>query len=287
MPAPSWFQSPPPPTTPASAGCWQIRTIPSSMLPTSRSTPGSTSSAGTTTPRWRISIWTALPPTCPGCSRRRNGPRIFDTESMSGDRALEAEQAFRRGDWRAAEQLCDALLQDSPGNAPATLIKGMTALKFHRVDEAIGLLNRALELSPGDYVATQWLIGAYYEAARYSEAIELGRRAHLLWPDDADVLIGLSHAYMMGKQDIHASTECLKKAVELRPKDPVLRCKLGAAYESLAKDHEAHCEYLAAIEAEPRSDEAYSRLARLFMSHGNYVEALDTARKGLAALPQS
>lgn len=206
---------------------------------------------------------------------------------MSDRRALEAEQAFRRGDWETTERLCDAILEGSPDNAPATLLKGMTALRTHRQSEAIDLLNAALKLSPNDYVGTMWLIGAYYEAARYAESVALGKRAHELWPDDADVLIGLSHAYMMGGQDIEASISCLEKAVRLRPRDPVLRCKLGAAYESLAKDHEAHCEYLAAIEAAPRAEEPYSRLARLFMGHGNYVEALQTAQRGLNALPGS
>ena len=206
---------------------------------------------------------------------------------MTADRSREAEQAFRRGDLDTAERLCGQILAAEPNSAPATLLKGMVAVKRHRLDEAERLLKRALELSPNDYVAIQWLIGAYYEAARYGEAIELGRRAHALWPDEVEFLIGLSHAHMMKNQDIDASVACLEKAVKLKPGDPVLRCKLGAAYESLTKDHEAHCEYLAAIDAAPQSEEAYSRLARLFMTHGNYVEALETAQKGLAALPGS
>src|SRR5579859_601519 len=186
---------------------------------------------------------------------------------MMGNQALEAEQAFRRGDLETTERLCDETLQAAPRNAPATLLKGMVALKRHRLSEAIDLLQRSLELSPNDYMAVQWLIGAYYEAARYDEALDLGRKAHALWPDDADVLIGLSHAYMMGPQDFDASMACLQEAVKLRPQDAALRCKLGSAYESIAKDHEAHLEYRAAIEAALRFEEAYSRLSRLFMGH--------------------
>jgi tetratricopeptide (TPR) repeat protein len=206
---------------------------------------------------------------------------------VSEEKAMAAEQAFRRGDFEAAERLCDEILAQAPRNVPATLLKGMTAVKRQRLGEAISLLQRALELSPNDYVGVTWLLGAYYEFARYPEAIALGQKARALWPDDVGVLVGLSHAYMMGEQDVEASTACLEAAVKLQPKNPVLRCKLGAAFELQAKDHEAHCEYLAAIEAAPKAEEPYSRLARLFMGHGNYVEALGVAERGLLALPQS
>lgn len=206
---------------------------------------------------------------------------------MSDEKALAAEHAFRRGDFRATERICDEILAQSPESAPATLLKGMAALKQSRLNEAIDLLKMALELSPNDYIGITWLLGAYYEAARYSEGIALGQKARALWPEDVEVLVGLSHAYMMGEQNLEASTACLEAAVKLQPKNPKLRCKLGAAYESQAKDHEAHCEYLAAIADAPRAEEAYSRLARLFMGHGNYVEALGVAENGLNALPES
>jgi tetratricopeptide (TPR) repeat protein len=206
---------------------------------------------------------------------------------VSDGRAVAAEQAFRRGDYEATERFCDEVLAANPRSAPGTLLKGMAALRRGRLEESISLLEGALDLSPNDYVATQWLIGAYYESARYDQAITLGKKAHSLWPEDVDVLVGLSHACMMGVADIEGSTYFLEKAVRLQPKNPTLRCKLGAAYEFLAKDHEAHCEYLSAIEAVPSGEEAYSRLARLFMGHGNYVEALEIAEKGLSALPKS
>ncbi len=206
---------------------------------------------------------------------------------MSEEKALAAELAFRRGDFAGTEQICDEILASESNSAPATLLKGMAALKLRRLNEAIELLKLALELSPNDYMGTTWLLGAYYESARYSEGIVLAKKARALWPDDVQVLVGLSHAYMMGEQDVDASTACLEAAVKLQPASPVLRCKLGAAYELQAKDHEAHCEYLAAIESAPTAEEPYSRLARLFMGHGNYVEALDVAQKGLKAMPLS
>ncbi len=206
---------------------------------------------------------------------------------MSETKTLAAEEAFRRGDFEAVERLCDEVLRADSANAPATLLKGMTALRNRRLPEAITLLERTLEISPEDYVAMTWLVGAYYEAARYPEAIALGQKAHALWPRDVEILIALSHAAMMGAQDLEASVSYLQEAVKLKPANPILRCKLGAALELQAKDHEAHCEYMAAIEASPKAEEAYSRLARLFMGHGNYVEALEVAKKGLAAIPAS
>ena len=206
---------------------------------------------------------------------------------MSDPRAITAESAFRRGDYAAVERLCLEVLADFPRDAPATLLRGMVAVRERRTDEAIDLLRAALVLSPNDYIATKWLIGALYENARYDEAIEHGVTARALWPDDVQVLIGLSHAYMMGRQDIDASVDCLEAAIKLEPRNPALRCKLGAAYELLARDEDAHTQYQAAITAEPRSEEAYPKLGRLLMGHGNFVETLDICEQALRIIPNS
>ncbi|HEY3781197.1 MAG TPA: sulfotransferase [Fimbriimonadaceae bacterium] len=206
---------------------------------------------------------------------------------MNDDRAVLAQTAFRRGDIDETERLCQELLMDSPSNAPATLLLGMVAVRRKQLDKGIDLLKAALKLSPNDYVATMWLIGALYESAQYVEAIERGKQAHDLWPDEVQVLVGLSHAYMMGSQDIDTSTYYLEKAVKLEPQNPVLLCKLGSAYELLARETEAFSQYERAINAAPKAEEAYSKLGRLFMGHGNYVEAIELCEKGLKVLPDS
>ncbi|HEY3779628.1 MAG TPA: sulfotransferase [Fimbriimonadaceae bacterium] len=202
---------------------------------------------------------------------------------MSEDSSLLAEQAFSRGDYDETERICREILKKTSQSAPATLLLGMAALKKRRLNEAVDLLKAALHLSPNDYLGTTWLLGALYESSRYGEAIELGIHAGKLWPQDVDVLLSLSQTYMMANE-VEAAKSCLESVVRLQPANPMLRCKLGGAYELLARDGEAAIQYKKAIAAQPRMEEAYFRLGHLLLAQGSYTEAVELCKSGLSIL---
>src|SRR5579859_3588684 len=141
------------------------------------------------------------------------------------DQTLDvAQRAFHAGDLDRTAQICESILAHDIDNAPATLLAGLTASRTGRLEAAIELLRRALELSPNDYVGLSWLQGTLRAAGRKEEAIKTGEKARGLWPDDVDVLVSLSVSYL-AVQDIARAAHCLESASAADPSNSAVHRK--------------------------------------------------------------
>jgi tetratricopeptide (TPR) repeat protein len=205
---------------------------------------------------------------------------------MSADEVRAAEQAFHAGDLEGAGRICSKALAANPKNASALLLSGMVAARTGQISIAVDTLRAVLELSENDYVAITWLQVVLRKGSRFSEAIEIGELARRLWPDDVDVLVNLSHAYL-GTGEIDRGADCLERASAVRPKDHALHRRLGVAYELIGRDNDAANQFRTAIELEPRSEDAYVRLANLLLGHGNFSQVIELCQVGLRAVPRS
>jgi len=197
-----------------------------------------------------------------------------------------AEQAFHQGDLPRAARLCAKILETAPKNAPATLLSGLIEVRMGQTGQAVETLRRALALSPNDYVGMTWLQLALRKEGRLAEAIEIGERARILWPGDAEVLVNLSHAYL-GKGDILAAADCLADAAKAQPNNAGIHRRLGIAYELLNEDNKAAEAFRKSIRLAPGAEDGYVRLGRLLIGHGNFTQALELCEAALKILPQS
>jgi len=198
----------------------------------------------------------------------------------------EAELAFKRGDLARVEKLCSEILLEAPANPPATLLTGLVAIRKGNHVQAEEWLNKALTLSPDDYIALLWLPIALRALGKPLEAIQVGERSRSLWPDNSEVLGSLALDYFNVK-DYSQAEECLLAAIRAQPRNPSLHRKLGSLYEVLGRDSEAGTAYQKAIDAAPTNEEGYAYWGRLLIGHGNFTQAIELCERALRMLPNS
>jgi tetratricopeptide (TPR) repeat protein len=106
----------------------------------------------------------------------------------------------------------------NPQNAPALNYLGYTWAEMGvQLDEAEGLILRALKIEPNDGFYIDSLGWVYYQKGDYSKAVEQLERAVEITVDDPAIMEHLADAYeKVGKPDraITRYREALKKATE-------------------------------------------------------------------------
>ena len=93
-----------------------------------------------------------------------------------------AFDAYRAGDFSAAETGYRRLLQEEPNDADAWMMLGVVLRHMGRLDEAIEALAAAGEVAPDDFKVFANLGLALQTASRLDEAIAAYRRAYRLEP---------------------------------------------------------------------------------------------------------
>ncbi len=141
------------------------------------------------------------------------------------------------GDRDRSLELMHKVLEVDPDNASALNYIGYTwAEQGERLDEAEGMIRRAIELKPEDGYITDSLGWLFYQRGLQQEAA--GQR-------DA------------AKSSFNAARTQLEHALELLDKDdPIITWHLGDAYRSLARDQDALKTYERALTLEPEDADA-------------------------------
>src|SRR5574341_1048037 len=152
---------------------------------------------------------------------------------------------------------------------------GLAATKLGKLEEAEKHYREALKLNPGFIPARKnlavvlWFLGRKAESEREFQGLlkEI--------PADPVPHLYLGLAAQERRQFVEAA-EHFEKVGDLALNNPevlpaVLTSYLGAAaaYDRLGIPEKAHAAYLRAIEAEPRSEDAYLALAQFSAAHKN------------------
>jgi len=111
-----------------------------------------------------------------------------------------------------------AVLARNPKNSDALNALGYTlADRTERYQEALDLINRAIEIKPNDHFILDSMGWVLYRLGRYAESVEYLRRAFKL-RDDAEIAAHLGEVlWVMGNQD--AAREVWDTALKNKPKD--------------------------------------------------------------------
>jgi predicted O-linked N-acetylglucosamine transferase (SPINDLY family) len=132
-----------------------------------------------------------------------------------------------------------------------------------QLDEAIALLQRAVELEPGHAAAHHNLGSAYRDRGEPQAALAAYGEAVRLAPQSAEAHYGVG-LMLMGERRYEEALASLRRAIELNPRIAEARFEAGNAHMGLGNWQAALGEFKAAIAARP--DYAEARWARA-MSH--------------------
>jgi arylsulfatase A-like enzyme/Tfp pilus assembly protein PilF len=175
------------------------------------------------------------------------------------DRLTEAEQLLRGGNAEAALRIFDDVLAREPENRAATLRSGVALLKLGRVDPAIQRLERSVRLDPARAEARFALGDALMRKGRFHDAAAQWAEMARLQPGRFEAWANLGTALLNDARQAEAA-EALRRALALRPDDPVTRARHAAASGRTA---EARAILAAAVSQRPDLRAALARDAIL------------------------
>ena len=151
----------------------------------------------------------------------------LDPELSSAHATLGHIKTIFEFEWREAERALMRAIELSPSNAEAWDFLGRLTSAQERFDEALAATKRAHELDPVTHRTD--VLTAYIRAGRYAEAIDAGRVALDLRPDDARLTCTLGWAHFLaGHREI--GLELLERAIAIAPENSIWLAQCCEAY---------------------------------------------------------
>lgn len=186
----------------------------------------------------------------------------------------EAYECECRGDQAGADRLYRQVLESDPGHTDALYFLGRMAALDQRVDEAIELLQRAVDLRPAEILYTLELGVALVDARRFEEAAAVLGRCIPLQPD----CTRLRNNYAVALIELNRRDEALMElerlqALKYRVNAFEILFNLGGIYREFGRADDAVEAYRRALALKPDDAPTYGNLLLVL----NYSSREDAA----------
>lgn len=206
--------------------------------------------------------------------------RTFESLRGQGadvDRAL-AELYLAAGRAAAALALLEPLAGASPDDADVQALYGTALVRMGRLDDGAAALGRALELEPGQALATRSL--ALLEQQR-----QLTGEAEIVFGEEAGAAFqqGL---YALDVEDYAAAAQAFARSREIE-ENALAAFYHGYARQLQGETRAAIADYEVALEAFPESDIVLNNLGYAQLELGRFDLALDYLRRAVTANPSN
>ncbi len=189
---------------------------------------------------------------------------------------------FRLDRLEEAETTLRTALEIAPRHLNANQNLGEVLRKQDRYAEAIEAYRRVLEIDDG-YVKGHGALGiALYDSGRYADAITSLGKALELEPGPSTSELALYAGRAALRLDrIDEALRYLRRARELRPRDPVTLVTLGEALVKAERNTEAMALYREALRIDPDFVSAHAGLGAALFNLERYDEALESLTPAL------
>lgn len=198
-------------------------------------------------------------------------------------KAIELHQS---GDILSAQNIYKAICENDQTNVQALHLLGVTHAQTGDLNQALLILNRALELSPKDPAIHNNRGNILRTNGNPVEAIKSFKTAIEIKPDYAEAFNNLGNS-LQDLNDITGAIEAYKTAIHLQPNYTEAVYNMGIALQN-QNDHEAAIKYLKlAIEQQPEISKFHIQIATSLIRIGILNDATAHAQKALILDPQA
>jgi len=203
----------------------------------------------------------------------------------------QAEAAMEKSDFAAAEALLQKAVAAKQDNYRAWVDLGDVYNATKRLPEATEAYRKAVAAKPDVFESNVNLGILLARQGKNGEAAKFLEAATKLKPG-ANPEQSLAHAWLaLGQVEEGFSPQqaliAFAEAAKFNPKDPEPHFSAGNVLERLGELDAAAREFQIAVEIDPKTYPAVSRLADIYRKQKKYVEAEMALRKVLAAEPEN
>lgn len=216
----------------------------------------------------------------------------FSNASPAGTTAAQIDAALAQGfqlqqagRTQDAECLYRKVLGAQPDHPDALRLLGVLRLQGHEFDEAVTLLQRAIDAGGIGATIHSNLGSALHAAGRNREAVLAFRRAAYLEPMNALTQNNLANA-LKAQGQIEESLAAFRCAVVLQPGIAELHANLGNALRDHGQVEAAVSAFQRALELKPRLADVHVNLGSALQVLGRTDEAIGSYRRALSIDPR-
>lgn len=189
------------------------------------------------------------------------------------------------GRFALAETACREILRKDPGLTEAEFALGVALFRQGNNEQALAHLEKVLAQSPENVSALGLGARILLDLGQYERAMDLGRRAYELRPDEGPMLI----LHIAGRGNLAmnrplAAVQAFARLIELDPNQPTGYLGLADAYLALGSTFDAVEALAKACELTPNKGPLL-KLAGLQLKLGQPARAFETTCKVLAREP--
>lgn len=199
-------------------------------------------------------------------------------------RLEKAVELHRNGNLDQSEFLYKEILAIEPTNKYALNFLGCIKRHKRNFDEAVELLNKAVDSDPSDWTIYYNLGNVFRDEGRWLEAIDCYIKSLSINASDISALINLGTCQRQVGDLLNAETS-IKRAISLDAQSPEIKFLMAEIFAARKKYREAINEYQSCINAGISVGKASLHLARLHSSIGNISQAIHCFYESLKAEP--
>lgn len=192
---------------------------------------------------------------------------------------LELYERYRDVAPAGNDRLMGRMQSMNRSDQPLVKLANQAGARGH-IDEAIKLLQRAIELNPDSLAAHTSLVGVYGSQGEFDLAERHYRTAAAIDPGVAKLQYNLGVARLTEKRLVEAR-DAFTRAIEINPQDADSFAQLGLTYEMQALPDKAAEQYRKALEVEPAHRQSHWQLGRLLNAQQRHAEAAEHLHKAV------
>jgi tetratricopeptide (TPR) repeat protein len=201
-------------------------------------------------------------------------------------RLREALERFHAQDLAGSVRLCREILRQVPKHPDALHLLGIVRLTGGNAQEAVTLLNKAIEAKPGDPAMLENLGVAYLATGNPAAAETMLRMCLRLGASHGLLYMRLGQALALQGKLAEAEKE-LRTAAARAADDPEVHMNLGNALSGLGRHEDALACYRKVLVLQPRHVDAQHNVGTLLMLMGRNDEAVSAYQAALAVAPDN
>lgn len=197
------------------------------------------------------------------------------------DRAI---QAMRAAQWDAAQQALREVLRQSPDDPVALQLLGVVLFEADRVDDAMGLMQRAIALAP-DYVEAHYNLATIrLRIGQAGEAAAGFRRVLSLDPRHFGAQLNLGGLLSQQGRLDEALVAC-RRALAIDSQNATAHMNYANILKDVGRSQEAAAHYQTALRLDPTSAEAHNNIGMLYRDLGQLDAAAQAIERAVQLAP--
>jgi predicted O-linked N-acetylglucosamine transferase (SPINDLY family) len=199
---------------------------------------------------------------------------------MQNQTPQQALQLWQQGNLRAAEAVCRALHQRSPGDLNIVTLLALIRADSGHPQDAIHLLRRAISLQPQDPRGHYNLGNVLNNTAQYEQAAECYQRALTLDPGMVAARHNLAHSLQHAGR-LTEAVAAYVQVLQAQPDDLRTRTNLGCALMQAGDATGAVAQFQLVAARHPQDGQAHFNLGNAYRQAEKLPEAVSAYRRAV------